>query len=589
MAIFIFASAVFIYQLGDTREFFVEQSYAHEALSLQKQVDSLIKQKQKASLALAIALSKDRQLIEDLASNNITPEYYKDFIARVAQSTQYKNIWIAIFDRDLKPHYRSWTKCRDSKIPTNLELQLQKSLEGNKNLTSVGSNRYTFGVRATVPILRNGASIGVLELFTHFNSISLDLAKQEISSAVLLSRSQSEEIEEPFNDLYIDDRYVANFDAPVTLTELLRYEGVEHLLDTSYKIVRDNLITHEELRDIKGGVIGHFVMSKKLKNITTKSAQIELLKRSLIYLSVVLVLLVLFVFYYYNRKFESSSTYKKIVDLSPNLIIVASKDEILEVNSTFFNYFSDFGSLEEFKREHKTLSEFFTSEDGYVSKSSEHFCWIDYIYKNPTQNKVKMIYNESAFYFSVSVSLIDESKQIFSVIFRDITKEELYKKELETTNITDTLTKIKNRYFYNLQLKKEASKANRYFYPLSLVIFDIDHFKKINDVYGHDMGDRVLIEYSRLVGIHLRDSDIFCRIGGEEFALILPHTTKAGAYKLADKLRIIVGEHQNEITITMSFGVAEYKKGEDLELLFKRADEALYEAKNGGRNRVVVR
>ena len=122
-----------------------------------------------------------------------------------------------------------------------------------------------------------------------------------------------------------------------------------------------------------------------------------------------------------------------------------------------------------------------------------------------------------------------------------------------------------------------------------MIIFDVDYFKKVNDIHGHDVGDKVLVEYTRLIGIHLRDSDIFCRIGGEEFALILPHTSKAGAYKLADKLRIIVQEHKIVLPITMSFGVVEYKKGEDLEFTFKRADEALYEAKHNGRNRVVVR
>jgi len=117
----------------------------------------------------------------------------------------------------------------------------------------------------------------------------------------------------------------------------------------------------------------------------------------------------------------------------------------------------------------------------------------------------------------------------------------------------------------------------------------MDHFKKINDNYGHDVGDKVLIEYTKLISSYLRDSDIFCRIGGEEFALILPHVNKSDAYKIADKIRIKVQEHKEILAVTMSFGVTEYVKGEDLESTFKRADKALYEAKNGGRNRAVVR
>ena len=117
-------------------------------------------------------------------------------------------------------------------------------------------------------------------------------------------------------------------------------------------------------------------------------------------------------------------------------------------------------------------------------------------------------------------------------------------------------------------------------------MFDIDFFKKINDKYGHDAGDRVLQEYSLLIQNSLRDSDTLCRIGGEEFIIILPQTEKKDAQKLAEKLRKLVEKTKLTVSLTISLGVSEYIPGEDIDSLIKRADKALYRAKNGGRNRV---
>ncbi len=281
--------------------------------------------------------------------------------------------------------------------------------------------------------------------------------------------------------------------------------------------------------------------------------------------------------------------YKNIIDSSSNIVVVVDKNSIVEVNKTFFKYFNKYNTLEEFKKENRSISDFFVEKDEYIYRDMDGINWLEYLIKNPKKNQVKIIYDEKVYYFTVGVSLISAEYGHYSAIFSDITKEKLYQKELEYTTITDPLTKIRNRYYYNEQIKKESANANRYFYPLSLVVFDIDHFKKINDEHGHDVGDNVLVEYTKLINSHLRNGDIFCRIGGEEFTIILPHTEKSGAYKIADKLRVIVEEHKKVVPITVSFGVVEYIKGEDLEQTFKRADKALYEAKNGGRNRVVVR
>ena len=160
--------------------------------------------------------------------------------------------------------------------------------------------------------------------------------------------------------------------------------------------------------------------------------------------------------------------------------------------------------------------------------------------------------------------------------------------------LTDALTGITNRAGFDKSITHHADKAKVNDTPLSLVMCDIDHFKKFNDTYGHQLGDQVL----RLVGAVMRDGlkgrDVPCRYGGEEFALILPETTCSSAAKAADIIRQAISAKRivrkstgEEIArVTMSFGVAQLRPGESPSKLVERADAALYQSKHDGRNRV---
>ncbi len=168
---------------------------------------------------------------------------------------------------------------------------------------------------------------------------------------------------------------------------------------------------------------------------------------------------------------------------------------------------------------------------------------------------------------------------------------------LEHEILTDPLTRIYNRRFLEQRLAEEISKARRYGFELSVLLFDLDHFKRINDEYGHQVGDRMLVEISRLATAQLRDSDILARYGGEEFLVIAPGIEQAEAARLAEHLRARVESHGFSredgaieaagLEITISVGVAGFKgKTDSAEALIGRADRNLYEVKRGGRNRV---
>ncbi len=188
--------------------------------------------------------------------------------------------------------------------------------------------------------------------------------------------------------------------------------------------------------------------------------------------------------------------------------------------------------------------------------------------------------------------LFDSFTQIFKVSYMNTKMQ----KRIHDMAIKDPLTGLFNRRYFNEKLEEELSRSRRTQMPVSLIYMDIDHFKKYNDQNGHPMGDVLLKMYAQVLRQTSRKNDIVCRIGGEEFVIILPHTDKIGAAIKAEKLRRVVestpfphGEKQPLGKVSASMGVSEYPAhAHDGEGLVKAADEALYQVKSTSRNKVCL-
>jgi diguanylate cyclase (GGDEF)-like protein len=171
--------------------------------------------------------------------------------------------------------------------------------------------------------------------------------------------------------------------------------------------------------------------------------------------------------------------------------------------------------------------------------------------------------------------------------------EAAYHDEIYRLTTMDGLTQIYNRRYFDEQVDRELSRSRRYERVLSLVLMDIDHFKQVNDTYGHLAGDSVLKQLASTVRTKIRREDVFARYGGEEFAILLPEVSLGGTRQLAEKVRRLVEKQRFEfdkqpIPVTVSVGIAtlepQHREAADL---VRAADERLYEAKTSGRNRVV--
>jgi diguanylate cyclase (GGDEF)-like protein len=170
--------------------------------------------------------------------------------------------------------------------------------------------------------------------------------------------------------------------------------------------------------------------------------------------------------------------------------------------------------------------------------------------------------------------------------------EASYHEEIYRMMTFDGLTQIYNKRYFHETLEREISRSKRYGRELALVIFDIDNFKQKNDTYGHLAGDAILKELAMVVRWKLRREDVFARVGGEEFAILTPEVGMKGVREVAEKVRVVVEATQfkfekHVIPTTVSLGYTVWLGGEDTaDALFQRADQALYAAKQGGRNRL---
>lgn len=180
------------------------------------------------------------------------------------------------------------------------------------------------------------------------------------------------------------------------------------------------------------------------------------------------------------------------------------------------------------------------------------------------------------------------------LVVQDVTEIAAYEEKLREMNVRDGLTGVFNRRYLDHQLSVEFERFRRYRRPLSVLLLDIDLFKRVNDRFGHPCGDAVLKATAAAIREGVRRSDLLARYGGEEFCCVLPETSLSGALVLAEKLRAAAAalEHRcgaEAVPITLSVGVAEARNGmASAGDLVSRADESLYEAKRTGRNRVIA-
>lgn len=587
LALFLYLAFWYVDFLKLQREALEEESYRKTSLQMQSNLEQMILVKQKSTTAIALAIADNREFVKNVAVKNSDAFHYSVLIESFRTHTLYQNIWIQIMDAEANVLYRSWTKESGENL-LGIRKDLQEVIDKQSVISSINPGRHNLSLRAIVPLMLDGKFIGMLEVISHFNSISKSFAQTDIESVVVLKKEFREQLIHPMTRLFIGEYYIANQDAPHPLMEFLYKHGIENYLNDGYRVETGKIIVSYPLRGLDGEDVGYYVMAKEVSDISHSDLDLYMFKWSAFTIIVLMGIVIVWSGFLYYAKARDKNYYLNVINTSNNIIIINDTTKIVEVNNTFFKFFKEFESIEHIKKRKVCLCDYFIQEEGYLDAVNAGMNWVEYLVQHKSEeNKVKLnLYGEIR-YFSISASIVSEELGHFAVIMSEITQQENYKRELEYLSTTDALTRIGNRRYFQMKLQEEIARSKRYKTPLSMILFDIDFFKQVNDQFGHDVGDQVLAEYADMIHDLLRENDVFCRIGGEEFVIISPHTALEDARVVAEKVRHVVKESKRIVPITMSFGVVEYQMSESLESMFKRADQMLYTAKEHGRDRVV--
>ena len=284
---------------------------------------------------------------------------------------------------------------------------------------------------------------------------------------------------------------------------------------------------------------------------------------------------------------EEKEYAQNILDLQENLILITSGKHDITANKALWNFF-DVKTLKQFKERYNCVYDTFIEDNDYFNagKIPEDSTWIEEIIRLSEEEDVlvKIQKEDNEYIFNVKAAAF---KSQYIVTFTDITQISQLALEYKHEASYDSLTQIYNRNMFHRVMGRKLTIAKKENIAFVFMIFDIDFFKQVNDTYGHLVGDDILINIAKLIKSHIRDRDIFARWGGEEFVLAFDISMEKGL-EIAENLRIYIEEYVFDVvkTITCSFGVTEFQSDDTLDSMIKRADDALYEAKNTGRNKV---
>ena len=279
---------------------------------------------------------------------------------------------------------------------------------------------------------------------------------------------------------------------------------------------------------------------------------------------------------------------QNIVDLQDNIIIITDGNQVINLNKALLDFFEE-ETLFAFQKKYSCICDNFEKEEGcfHLGLVQDTTYWLEDVIERLKSDDVVVAFKNKE---QVMHSFTIKAKRFYDLYILTLTditiisnKTNRYKHEANF----DALTQIYNRNMFYQLMEDKLHTANFKETDISFTIMDIDHFKNVNDTYGHLVGDSVLKQLATLVSKHIRGDDIFARWGGEEFIIALD-TDIENATKIIENIRhFIEKEIYEEVgTVTCSFGLTDFRKGDTIKSITNRADEALYEAKESGRNRV---
>ncbi len=305
---------------------------------------------------------------------------------------------------------------------------------------------------------------------------------------------------------------------------------------------------------------------------------------------------ILFIFLFVYREYVTKHNFqrlslktKKILDSQEAIVIITDGRRIIEINKRFLEFF-DYTSLDDFNREFENISDLFIRDDNYFhpGKVPKEENWIAFLETLPKREHIVSMFDTEKKIHSFAVTS-KHFEQDYILAFTDITDTITERISLGQRVSFDRMTGAYNRDYFENNINLVIQETRNKSLQLYIILLDIDHFKIVNDTYGHKRGDQVLKQLVTTVKNSVRQDDALIRWGGEEFILLIKIDSMDSIKQMAENIRSrIAHDYFEEVgQVTCSFGISQYKDKEDIENTIERADFSLYQAKRNGRNQVV--
>jgi len=576
------------FQVKHYDEKLVETRLETLAGDIRREIKQSIIDKQKATTAIAVSLSNELSKYDVLDQRIEIDKDFDSLVEKIQEHSDYKNLWVQIVNKDGYSLYRSWSTIRNSLAKIRPEFEIITKTQ--EPVQSISSGVFDVSIKVVTPIIRKSELVGFLDLISHFNSIQYRLENQRVDSLVIATKARSKILKYPFSQNKIGEFYVSNLHPNPVLVRKMDQTLLEdwNQREDSHWLWRNRLVVKYPLMTTHNHIHGYFYAFKIINNVsfeTDEPSNLVAIRDRIIMFDMTLSIMVLMGMALLLMR-RQKQYYQDILNYEEEAVLVTNGEELIDANTQLFTYFPEL--LNSNKR---CICEFFEEAEGYLQKYMQDELWIHYLIKHPSKNhKALVMVDDAKRIFHVRARCIDTKNSLYVVVLSDVTEFEKLNNKLYAQSRMDELTQVSNRLHFNEVFEREISLAVRHTRALSLISFDIDHFKKVNDTYGHVVGDEVLKLVVHSAQKSLRASDMLFRVGGEEFIILLSNQNRIEAELVAEKVRLQIESIAEETLpkVTVSLGVTQVIENDDQTSLLVRIDKALYRAKEQGRNRVEV-
>lgn len=597
-----------------------EKQYSQYASGLKRETKTLIDQKSQTLRVIAITISKDKLIKEALLKNDPSILNLQEYSAQLSAHTTLKNIWYQILTLDGKSFSRSWTNKNGDDL-TYARKDIAKLIKKPEIIDSISVGKYDLTFKTMVPIYDGQHFIGIVEVMGKLNSVAESLEQSGNSCVVLVNKSYKNQLTHAFTKQFLGDYYIANTNAQKSDLQLIEKNKLVDSFfkpdEQEYQLVDNHMVTDYKIFEKSGEVMASIVFLTHLDKINMEV--IESTQNQMIVF--VFFIFALFVGSYYafkaliKRKYllqtnqilanevkektleiqKQSDFLQKIIDNIPETIMVIDRDYNIQLmNEAARKQYSEDQVIQPFAKCYEVSHHISQPCDG-----NDHPCPLRESFQN-LQTSISM-HNHGEHFLELSTIPMFDRQDVMNAVLeigRDITHHivktktlQEHRDQLDYVAHHDSLTKLPNRIFFLDQLEKMIKNAQHTDGQVAILFLDLDRFKEVNDNYGHDIGDALLIDVAKRFSMLLRENDILSRLGGDEFTVVLDEISDLDdVVNIASRMihaldePVIIGELK--LHLTCSIGISIYPNdGVSREVLLKNADTAMYRAKEAGKNR----